>query len=55
MLQVLYPADVHAAGRAYFRRINRAVWDGVPALDDLYAELEDLRDAFLTATRAALD
>lgn len=40
---------------AYFRRINRAVWDGVPALDDLYAELEDLRDAFLTATRAALD
>lgn len=54
MLQVLYPAGVHAAGRAYFRKINRAVWDGVPSLDDLYVELEDLRDAFLDAARSTL-
>ncbi len=54
LLQVLYPADVHAAGRAYFRKINRAVWDGVPAMEDLYAELEDLRDTFLDAARSAL-
>jgi hypothetical protein len=55
LLQVLYPAAVHAAARAYFERINRAVWDGVPALDDLYAELDELRDAFLAAARSALD
>jgi len=54
MLQVLYPADVHTATRVYFERLNRAVWDGVPNLDDLYAELDELRGAFLTAARSAL-
>lgn len=55
MLQVLYPADVYAAARAYFERLNRAVWDGVPSLDDLYTELDDLRGTFLTTSRSALD
>lgn len=55
MLQVLYPADVYASARAYFERINRAVWDGVPVLDDLYTELDGLRAAFLTTVRSALD
>ncbi|GAB7051495.1 hypothetical protein [Catenuloplanes indicus] len=55
MLQVLYPAEVYAAARAYFERINRAVWDGVPSLDDLYGELDELRGAFLTTSRSALD
>ncbi|MDG6102990.1 hypothetical protein Daura_15910 [Dactylosporangium aurantiacum] len=55
MLQVLYPADVHTAARAYTRRLNSAVWQGVPSLEDLYPELDELRDAFLAAARAALD
>ncbi|GAA1809730.1 hypothetical protein GCM10009682_34230 [Luedemannella flava] len=55
MLQVLYPAGVHTAAREYFVRLNRAVWDGVPTLDDLYAELDELRGAFLAAARSALD
>ena len=55
MLQVLYPADVHAAARAYVRRLNAAVWQGVPSLEDLYPELDELRDAFLAAARGALD
>ena len=55
MLQVLYPADVYTTVRAYFERLNRAVWDGVPTLDDLYAELDELRGVFLAAVRSALD
>ncbi|GAB7036382.1 MULTISPECIES: hypothetical protein [Catenuloplanes] len=55
MLQVLYPADVHTSARAYFERLNRAVWDGVPSLDDLYTELDDLRGAFLARSRSTLD
>jgi hypothetical protein len=54
MVQVLYPADVHTPARAYFERLNRAVWDGVPALEELYAELDELRGAFLAAARTAL-
>jgi hypothetical protein len=54
MLQVLYPADVHTTARVYFERLNRAVWDGVPNLDGLYADLDELRNAFLTTARAAL-
>jgi hypothetical protein len=54
MLQVLYPAIVHTTARVYFERLNRAVWDGVPALDDLYAELDELRGAFLASARSAL-
>ncbi|GAA3198277.1 hypothetical protein ACFO1B_01865 [Dactylosporangium siamense] len=55
MLRVLFPNSVNAVARAYFRRLNRAVWDGVPSLDDLYTELDDLRDAFLAAARTTLD
>ncbi|WP_125807915.1 hypothetical protein [Actinoplanes sp. ATCC 53533] len=55
MLQALYPADVYSTARVYHQRINRAVWDGVPDLDDLYPELDELRDAFLAAARSALD
>lgn len=55
MLQALYPAEVYGTARAYHRRINRAVWDGVPDLEDLYPELDELRDAFLTAARSALE
>jgi hypothetical protein len=54
MLQVLYPADVHTTARVYFERLNRAVWDGVPDLEGLYADLDELRGAFLTTARAAL-
>lgn len=54
MLQVLYPADVHTSARGYFERLNRAVWDGVPTLDELY-ELDELRGVFLTTVRSALD
>ncbi|MEV2237993.1 hypothetical protein [Micromonospora sp. NPDC049891] len=55
MLQVLYPPDVHTSARDYYRRINRAVWDGVPDLKALYPALDELRDAFLAAARSALD
>ncbi|MDP9795148.1 hypothetical protein J2S43_003660 [Catenuloplanes nepalensis] len=55
MLQVLYPAEVHTAARVYFVRLNRAVWDGVASLDDLYAELDDLRGTFLTTARSILE
>src|SRR5689334_4812814 len=55
MLQVLFPAEVHASGRAYHHKLNRAVWDGVPSMEALYPELDGLRDAFLGAARAALD
>jgi hypothetical protein len=54
MVQVLYPPEVHAAARAYFFRINRAVWDGVPSMEDFYPELDELRDAFLRTVREAL-
>ena len=54
MVQVLYPEQVHIAARTYFRRLNRAVWDGVPDLQKLYAELDQLRDAFLTTVRSEL-
>ena len=54
MLQVLYPTDVHTTARVYFERLNRAVWDGVPKLEDLYAELDELRGAFLTSARVAI-
>ena len=55
MVQVLFPGDVHAAARAYFSRLNRAVWDGVPDMEDLYVELDGLRGAFLAAARSALE
>ncbi|PRY25861.1 hypothetical protein [Pseudosporangium ferrugineum] len=54
MLQVLYPSGVHTAARAYFERINGAVWEGVPQIESLYAELDVLRGAFLAASRAAI-
>jgi hypothetical protein len=54
MLQVLYPADVNNTARVYHQRINRAVWDGVSDLEDLYRELDRLRDAFLAAASSAL-
>ncbi|MEU8213177.1 hypothetical protein AB0B85_28715 [Micromonospora sp. NPDC049044] len=54
MLQVLYSVDVYTAARVYFERLNRAVWDGVPNLDGLYAELDEVRGAFLATTRVAL-
>ena len=55
MLQVLFPLPVHVAARAYYFRINRAVWDGVTDMEDLYAELDELRDGFLNAARSAVD
>ncbi|MGA5298488.1 hypothetical protein ACPCHT_01095 [Nucisporomicrobium flavum] len=54
MVQVLFQADVHAAARTYYFRINRAVWDGVPDVEALYPELDGLRDAFLAAAREGL-
>jgi hypothetical protein len=54
MVQVLFPPAVHVAARTYFFRINGAVWQGVPVLEDLYPELDELRDAFLGSVREAL-
>jgi len=54
MMQVLFPAEVHVAARAYFERLNGAVWQGVPELPDLYVELDELRGAFLERVREAL-
>jgi hypothetical protein len=54
LLQVVFPDEVHAAAEAYGRRLNRAVWDGVPDLEAFYPQLDEVRHAFLVAARAAL-
>jgi hypothetical protein len=53
-LEWFIAAAVHSIARVYHQRVNRAVWDGVPDLEDLYPELDRLRDAFLAAASSAL-
>jgi hypothetical protein len=54
MIRVVFPLPVHDAARAYFLDLNRAVWEGLPAGENLRDFLEAHRLAFLDAGRDAV-